>query len=378
MVNTLTNVIDKLLARGLLALREMAVTPLLVNRGYEETPGTQGSTVDVPVPSAITVQDVTPAATPPSTADDTPGTVAITMNRWKEAPFHMSDKDMSEISASADYFPMRATEAIRALANEVDGYVLSLFSKFYGIYGTAGTTPFQTSIADATQLRKVLNNQLAPMDNRRFVMNPDAEAEALELRAFHDASFGVGGAAILEGQITRRLGFDWFMDQNVATHTAGTGTNFLVNASAGYAVGTKTIAVDAGSGTLLVGDILQFAGHTQTYVVTSALSGGSVSFEPGLVAAVANNEAVIGPGDTGGYGTHVMNAGFHRDAIALATKPLEGSNHPASVISSMTDPISGLTLRLEHTREHKRDRWSFDILYGAEVIRRELGARLAG
>lgn len=378
MVNTLTNVIDKLLARGLLALREQAITPQLVNREYETTPGTQGSTIDVPVPSAVAVQDVTPAATPPATADQTPGTVPIQLSRWKEAPFHLSDKDMSEISASADYLPMVASEAIRAIANEVDSYVLSLASKFYGIQGTAGTTPFASAITDAAQVRKVLNKQLAPMDSRWLVMDPDAEANALELRAFHDASFGVGAQAILDGQITRRLGFSWAMDQNVQTHTAGTGTNFLVNNGGGYAVGTKTLAVDTGTGTLLVGDLITFASHTQTYVVTSALSGGSVSIEPGLVTAVADNEAITGPGDTGGIGTHVMNAAFHRDAIALVSKPLVASSHPASIIRSAVDPVSGLALRLEVSREHKRDRYSYDVLYGAEVIRRELGARLLG
>jgi hypothetical protein len=76
--------------------------------------------------------------------------------------------------------------------------------------------------------------------------------------------------------------------------------------------------------------------------------------------------------------THVMNLAMHRDFIAFASRPLAGSNHPSSVISQVVDPISGLALRLEITREHRRDRFAYDILYGADVVRRELGARLAG
>jgi len=379
MANTLTNVIPQLLAQGLLALREMAIMPLLVNRQYETMAGPQGSSIDIPLPSAVAVQDVTPAATPPSTADQEPGTVAITLDRWKEAPFYLTDKDMLEVQNGT--LPMMASEAIRSLANEVDQFILGLGTKFYGVHGTAGTTPFSTDISDATQIRKVLNNQLCPLDNRRLVMNPDAEAEALELRAFHDASFGVGGEAILEGQITRRLGFDWYMDQNVQTHTAGAAAGYQTNLGTAATVGTKTLAIDTGSGAFAVGDIITFANHAQTYVVTASVGGASatsISIEPGLTTAVGDGVAITGPGDTGGIGTHDLNLAFHRDAIGFVTRPLQASNHPASIIESAVDPVSGLTLRLEVTREHKRDRFSYDILYGANVIRRELGARLLG
>ena len=370
MANNYTDVIPQLLAQGLLALREMAIMPHLVNRSYESLAGPKGSSIDVPLPSAVAVNDVTPGPTPPSSVDTTINSVSITLDRWKEAPFHMTDKDMMEVQDGT--LPMIASEAIRGLANEVDSFVLGLGAKFYGNQGTAGTTPFAT-ITDGSQIRKVLNNQLAPMDNRRLVMDPDAEASALDLRAFHDASFGVGGAAIMDGQITRRLGMDWFMDQNVGTHTAGTGSGHLINNGAGYAIGIKTVTVDTGTGTILVGDLFTFAGHTQSYVVTSALAGNSVSFEPGLVVAVADNEALSSP-----VSTHALNIAFHRDAIALATRPLVGSSHPGSLIQSAVDPVTGLTLRLEVTREHKQDRFSYDILYGAEVVRRELGARLLG
>lgn len=381
MVNDLTNVIDQLLAQGVLALREMAVMPLLVNREYETTPGTQGSSVDVPIPSDVAIADVTPTAAPLDLADQTPAITSVQLNRWKTAGFHLSDKDYTEMAARAGYMPMVTSSAIRVLANDVDTYLLGLGSKFYGFYGTVGTTPFASNINAAAQIRRVLNEQLCPMDSRYLVMDPACEGNALQLQAFHDASFGVGSAAILEGQITRRLGFGWFMDQNVGARTTGTGTNYLVNqTSPGLTVGTKTIPADTGSGTILVGDIVKFANHTQTYVVTTALSGGSFAIEPGLVAAVPNNTAIYTPTETGGVGggTETMNLAFHRDAIALVSKPLADSIHPGAYFESTTDPITGLTLRLEITRQNKRDQFAYDILYGGDVIRRELGARLAG
>ena len=377
MANTLTETVPKLLAQGLLALRQMAIMPQLVNRRYEVLAGRQGSTIDVPIPSAITAQAVSPAATPPSTADIAPTSVAIPLDQWYEAPFYLTDKDMLEIQDGT--IPMVASEAVKSLANNVDIFLLTLGKKFYGVAGVAGTTPFgNEKTTDASSLRTVLNKQLADMDPRHVVLSPEAEGSALNVRAFQDASFGGGVQALLQGNLNNKLGFRWWMDQNVLTHTAGTGANYLTNVATAITAGSKTITVDTGTGTILVGDIITFATHTQTYVVTSALAANVFSIEPGLVVAVANNVAILAPGDTGGVGTHVLNLGFHRDAIAFATRPLEGSSHPGSIIDAATDPISGLTLRLEVTREHKRDRFSFDILYGGEVVRRELGARLLG
>lgn len=383
MSNTLTPVVDKLLATGLLALREAAFMPLVVNRGYDNMAGEKGSTVDVPIPSAVTAVDVTPAATPPSTSDVTLTSVSVPMDQWKEAPFYLTDKERMEI-VETSFFPMQASEAIKSLANVVNTYI---FSKMrlgtFGYAGTAGTTPFASDTSGATAVRKVLTKQLAPTDPRYIVIDPDAEANALGLRAFQDASFGGGADALLRGQIGEKLGFRWLTHQLVPTHTAGTITTGLIaKAATAQAVGDQTIvcttAASTGACALLAGDIITFAGHTQTYVLTAAATQASAATDvtlniyPGLQTALAGSEAVSVKA------THVCNLAFHRDAFAFATRPLAGSSHPGSIIRSVSDAESGLTLRLEITREHKRDRYSYDILYGGAMVRPELAARLAG
>lgn len=310
-MNDLSKVVDKLLAQGLLALRGTCVMPRLVNSDYSNLAAQQGASIDVPIPSAIKAQAVTPGATSQDTGDISPVSATIKLDRWMEAPFYLTDKDLME--ANRGVIPMQASEAVKAIANDVNATLLGLGRKFYGMVGTPGTTPFST-VVDATNARKVLNRQLAPVNDRRIVLDPDAEAAALGLSGFADVSKSGDARPIIDGTIGRKYGFDWAMDQQVPSFEASVMTE-------------------------------------------------------GALTVNGANEA----------GAQVVSLAFHRDAIAFSTRPLmDSANGLGNLTQSAVDPVSGLSLRLEVSREHKRTRFSYDILYGADVVRRELGCRISG
>lgn len=412
MANNLLDILPKILARALLALREAAVMPRLVNGDYSADAAKKGATIDVPIPSAVGTQDVVPSNTPPTPGNTVSETVPIPLNYWKQnVPIHLTDKELVEIDARDAFLPMQMSEAIRALANDVN---LSIHKEYrgpvrgvFGVEGTAGTTPFGTSIGvkSATQVRKVLNKQVCPKDNRRGVLDFDAEAQALELDAFNDASTTLSAEVKIEGEIGRKFGIDWVADDAVVTHVAGTlddgGGDAEAVLDGGFAIGIDIIDIDNSTltGTLVNGDIITFANHSQTYVVvdnpaspqftlatdnqagtvgvytadTNAIAG--LKFFPALVAAVVTSEVMVLTA------THVVNLVFHRDAIAFATRPLVQSTQDmalGSQIMSMQDPVTGLVLRLEVSRQHKQVVWEFDILWGTRLIRAELAARLLG
>lgn len=387
MANSLTNVMDKILARGLLALRGQTIMPSLVNSSYSTDAAEKGDTIDVPVPVAQAATAVSPGPTPPADTDNTPKKVQISLDQWYSSDFHLTDKEQAEVDRNRHFFPMQASEAIKALASQVNTNIFSHYTGVYGFAGTSGTTPFASTINVAGTVAKQLNDQLAPLRDRRMVIDTAAHANAIVLAPLRDASQQGTRETIMEGMIGRVMGFDWAFDQEVPTHTAGTlsdgsGRTFLINNGAGYAVGTTTVNIDNTSltGTLVTGDIIDFGVTGEFYTVTggphtaSANAITGLTFTPGLRTAVVDNQA----GEA--QASHTVNLAFHRDAFAFATRPLAGEmiEGLGNVFRSMQDPVSGLVLRLEVSRQHKQTKWEFDMLWGAALVRAELAARLAG
>ncbi len=384
MANSLSAVMPKILARGLLALREQAVMPRLVNADYSNDAARKGDTIDVPLPSAVAVSDVTPSNTAPAPADTAPTVAQVSLNQWKKAGFHLTDREMLEIDAEESFVPMQMAEAVRALANAVNASVHAEYAGVYGFVGDAGSTPFAGDVASATAARKLLNKQLAPRSDRRGVLDFDAEANALALPQFSDAE-KVGSSGVkIEGEIGRKFGIDWVADDGVVTHVAGTaadsGSYTVTTASpASAGAGSVSVRTDSGSPTLVVGDVISFAGHAQTYVVTAGASltvgGVAVAIAPALRADVADAAAVTV------RSSHVVNLAFHRDAFALAMRPLSAGMADLALgnrILAMTDAQTGLSLRLEVSRQYKQTVWEFDVLWGVKLVRPELAVRIAG
>jgi hypothetical protein len=99
----------------------------------------------------------------------------------------------------------------------------------------------------------------------------------------------------------------------------------------------------------------------------------TIYFEPGLKTALAGDEVITIKA------SHTVNLAFHRDAFAFVSRPLaDNADGLGNIIQSAIDPVSGLALRLEVSREHKRTKFSYDILYGLACVRRDLACRIAG
>ncbi len=385
MNNTITSIIPKILARGMMALRSTVLMTRLVNLDYSTEAKAKGETIDVPISSAMTTSSVTAGPTPPDPDDTTVSTVQIPLDNWEHASFGLKDDELAKIDADANFIPLQMMEAFEAMATSVNQSIFSEYKGVYGYVGTAGTVPFGSGVLveSATGLRKVLNQQRCPKGNRAAVLDWDAEAAALGLSAFSDAE-KVGASDVkIEGEIGRKFGINWNADDDTPTHTAGTittGLTVTAEAAAGLKSVGCTVAASTGACALLEGDIVTFAGDTQTYVLTANVTGVAgaavvLPIEPALKVTLEAAAAVAVKA------SHVVNLGFHRDAFALAMRAPDASLKGAYANPNsftMGDPVSGLVFRLELIRQYKQWMWDIDCLWGAKLVKRELAGRLAG
>lgn len=384
MANTLTEAIPYITSRTLAVLREQSIMPRLVNNSFSTDAQEQGDTINIPVTNAQTTRVVTPGQTHPTSGlnDVVPTKKTITLNQWHESAFVMTDKELKEI---VDGFQPRVLdEAVRAIANKVDSDILSLYQQVYQHVGTAGNSPFQNSFLEAQEASRVLSSAKAPMQERYVVVDPYAHANLLGLPVLQRVDQSGSNEVLRDGvaQGTRALGFDWYTDQNTPTHDTNASGTYAIDAIG--AVGDTTIVVDDGAGaaptSLVVGDKLTIAGSTQQYTVTAVAAGtpsaneDTYTISPALDQVIADGDAV-----TVVATDYVANMAFHRDAIGFASRPLLDVNpDDGGIIQSISDPVSGLSLRLEVQRLYKQTQFSIDILYGYTLVRPELACVIFG
>ena len=395
MPNLLNDVMPKILSSALVTLRENAVMPRLVNSDYSSEASRHGNVINVPVPTRMQATDVIPGPYAPASPNLQLDTVPVVLDQWKDSYFTLTDKEMGEIYDGA--VSMQITEAARAIANAIDYSLLSLYKNIYNYVGTAGTTPFASSPADAITARKLLSKGLAPINDRRIVLTPDAESNALSLTAFQYYQNSGSIETMRNGEIGRKFGFDWYMDQNAMYHTAGNLAGTLVTSGTPSSVATAdnnipalrnprtinsiTIAGGTAGQTLKQGDVFSVAGDSQTYVVNAdatAIAGGNivVSFSPAPKVVWASGSAVTV------RASREINLAFQKDAIALAIRPLEQSVYSKDLGGmkslTMVDDLTGIPMRLIVRQEHMQMRMSLDCLWGRGLVRPENALVIAG
>lgn len=388
MTNQIESLVPRIVARGLLSLRQKALFPRLVNSEFGAEAAKRGDVIDVPLSQEIKAQDVEPSHNAPEPPDTQLQSVKVELKHWQKAAFHLTDKEMDQIEANESFVPLQMAEAVGALARAVNQSIIDVMHDASKDVGAFMMPAFARVGADNTSLaaheglqpvidaRRELNGAFAPKSHRSFVLNYDGEAALLGLTNGLDATKASDSDFGMEGEIGRRLGFDFFATDNLEI---GAQDIFTASANSNYSSGAQNVTVTVKSHQIDNNETIAFQDEAgQSYVVT-AQQGGQTSRRLTLSPALRKS---VSKGDfLGAADGKTIGFAFHRDAVALAMRPLSSTGmttgHNGQMMT-ITDPESGLSLRLEVTRQYKQTVWEFDLLWGVSLVKPTYVVRVQG
>lgn len=330
--------------------------------------------------------------------------VDLTLNKRKHVAFQFTSQDLT--LTIDDYSKRYLDGAVAALANQVDMDLLQLAAQAtYNAVGTPGTTP--SAALTYLQAHQKINESAGPRDGKRtFHINPAAEPVIVDgLKGLFQSSNRIA-EQYESGMMGQGLGGDWYMAQNVYSHTVGQqGGSPQVDgpSQTGAALSTKGWTSSAAN-RLKKGDVFtiegvhkvnpitfQSTGQLQQFVVTADFDSdgggdGDISISPSIVTSGSTQTVDASPADSANItvvgsasATCVNNILTHKNAFTLGTADLE-KPQGVDFAAVVRDEESGISMRIARAWDVNNDTFPcrIDILYGSAAFRPEWATRIMG
>ena len=324
----------------------------------------------------------------------------------------------TDLTLNIEDFSRKYTRpATAALGNIVDLLGCAEYKNLYNLVGSAGTTPSTFGVLADCATR--MDNEAVPREERLCCFSPKAHWSMADGELKSVFQQNIVDRLLRKGFIGNFALMDFFMSQNIQSHTVGTwstGSTGVMNGAT--AEGATSLVTDgwAVSTTILSqGDVFTIAGvygvnpvsgqvwegnDLRQFVVTADVaSDGSgnatIPISPKIYSSAAGedylpyqtvgslpaNGAAITVVGTEGT-TYPQNLAFHPDAFALTMVPFARPKSAGKSVlwEQASDPQLGVSITLcqafdiqsylEYTR--------LDILFGWDTVRPELGCRITG
>jgi len=383
--NTLTGLIGSLYAGMNEVSREAVGFIPSVTRNTSAERAAVNQAVTYPIAPSLTSSNITPAMAIPEPTDRTIGTGSITITKAKCVEFGFVGEEQRGLNNGVGFSQVQAdlfAEGIRTLVNEMEvDLAVEAAANACRAFGTAGTTPFGSNVGDAAQMRKILIDTGAPLTNLSGVIDSSAGANLRTLANLTRVNEAGTSMTLRDGELLNLAGFSIKESAGIQTITKGTNNGSASTNNAGYAVGSTTFTLaSAGTGTILAGDYITFAGDSNKYLVTSGdadvSGGGSITIaEPGIRIAIAASNTVITT-----VGTSARNIFFPRSAIHLVTRApaLVNGEDAADESMMLTDQRSGMSFEVRVYKGYRKTRYEVGAAWGVKAVKRQHIAALLG
>lgn len=337
-----------------------------------------GQSVRIPTSTVQAAVDIAPAMQVPEPPDNTFGTGNMAITKSRAVPFGFTGEEQRGLSTGGPgYLSVRAmiiAEAFRTLTNEIErDLAVEGSANASRAYGTSGTYPFATDdFTPVAQLRKMLNDNGAPLSGRSLVFDSEAASRLITLKNLTRVNEAGTQMTLRQGELLNIYNFSLKETGQYVQHVKGTAAGATTNAT-GYAVGATQITLAAaGAGTILPGDVITFAGDTNQYMVAAGdndvSNGGTITLAQGglrvAIPAAATAITVTGTFMAAGVG-------FTQDALWLAARPPAIPEEGDLAVDRMliTDPRSGMTYELCVYLGYKKVRYELGLAWGVKATK---------
>lgn len=374
MANTLTTLAPTLFS----AAKRVASEPFGVINGidarFDDKGVAKGDIVKVPVAPTRSASDFTPSNLTATGSDATASDVEVTITKSRKVDWHLTgeqQRSLENATISEDWVQQLILQGMRTLRNEAEAdAAVAIKQGASRAVGTAGTTPFASDLSAMTNARKVLQDNGAPLADLQLAIDSSAGLNLRNLGIIQQADQAGSDAERRSGALLRQFGFEIRESAGVGLHTKGTGASYLVNGT--LAVGATTITVDGGSGTILPGDVVTFAGDSNKYVVKTALDSGSFTINaPGLLAAPADNAAVtVG-------NNYTANVAFERSAVVGIMRPPLMPANP-TIGQMLISDERGMTYLMLDIAQYGQRTWELHLAWGFKTVNGEFSTAVLG
>lgn len=328
-----------------------------------------------------TATDITPGVVPPNDGDQTFGNQTLSITKARRVPFRWTGEETLGVNnGGPGVGAMRDAQmqqAMRTLVNEMEAdTVAAIRIAASRAFGTPGATPFATNLGDPAQLRKILDDNGAPLGERTLLIDTTAGANLRTLAQLTKVNEAGTTMTLRDGALLDLHGFVIKESAAVRAVIKGTGAAYTTSGTA-LAVGATDIPLITGTGTVLAGDTVTFAGDLNKYVVAVGVAGpGTISIgAPGLRIAIAAAATAVTVGATA-----TGNLGFVKSAVVLATRApaLPDGGDLATDRITITDPRSGITFEVAMYPQYRQMQYEVSACWGVKGIKANHTAQLLG
>lgn len=291
------------------------------------------------------------------------------------------------------------------IANRIDRFFTTRYLDVPNFQGTPGTVP--TSLQAYMDAGVTLSDYGVPPGDRAMVLSPRMQSEIVRaLTGLFQAA-----AAIAEQYKTATMGhvvgFDWYMDQNIRSHTVGAlGGTPLVNGATQSGSSLITDGWTATTGAVARGDIIDAAGanglnpmskdstgnlrqFTATAAATANASGQmTIQISPSIVlsgayqnvsAAPTNDGAIRIFGHASTYASTATRQGlaFHKEWMTAAFVDLELPKSMEMSARAKSNQL-GIAIRIVKGYDIRKNKHlcRLDVLFGGKQMYGDFACRV--